>query len=43
MTIDEAGARGGRSKSPLKMAATARNLERAKKVLAEKRALKVKK
>jgi hypothetical protein len=43
MTIDEAGARGGRSKSPLKMAASARNLERAKKVLAEKRALKVKK
>jgi hypothetical protein len=38
--FDEVCAKGGRSRSALKMAASARNLERAKKVLAEKRQAK---
>lgn len=40
MTVDEAAARGGKSRSPLKMAASARNLAKAKEVLNAKRLAK---
>ena len=40
LTIDEVGARGGRSKSAKKLAASRQNIAKAKAVLAKKRLAK---
>ena len=40
LTVDEMAARGGRSKSALKLEASRRNLQKAKAALATKRAAK---